>query len=152
MDNYRLPEELINNLKARFPDIEVDGNQVIVVQAKTVALLMETLKSDPDLHFDFLSNITAVDYSDLFEVIYNLISLDRGYTLMIKVKLTDKENPEVPSLCSLWSGADWQEKEVYDLMGVNFTGCPGHPTRILLQDEFEGHPLRKDFQWEGGRE
>jgi len=152
VDNYRLPEELIKKLKMKFPSVEVAGNQVVTTQAGTVLSLMEMLKSDPDFHFDFLSNITAADYSDRFEVIYNLASLDHGYVLMVKVKLMDKKNPEVPSLCPLWSGADWQEKEVYDLMGINFTGCPGHPTRILLQDEFEGHPLRKDFQWEGGRE
>jgi len=132
--------------------VEVAGNQVVTVPAETVLPLMEMLKNDPAYRFDFLSNITAADYPDRFEVIYNLASFDHSYVLMVRVKLADKKNPEVPSLCPLWLGADWQEKEVYDLMGIHFTGYPGHPARILLEDEFQGHPLRKDFQWEGGRE
>ncbi len=152
MVNYQLPEELIQQLKEKFPSLEVAEGRAVIAPAEELPALMKELKENPDYDFNFLTNVTAVDYADRFEIVYNLISLERGYTLMVKVKLTDKENPAVPSLCPLFAGANWQEREVYDLMGINFTGYPGHPTRILLDDNFRGHPLRKDFQWEGGRE
>jgi len=69
---------------------------------------------------------------------------------MVKVKIEDKEEPAAPSLTPLWGGANWQEREVYDLFGITFTGHP-NLRRILLDDDFAGYPLRKDFEWEGGR-
>jgi len=150
--NYQLPEELLQQLKEKFPALEITGEQTVLAPAEELLALMKELKENPVYQFDYLTNVTAVDYADRFEVVYNLISLAYGYLLTVKVKLPDKDNPAVPSLCPLWGGADWQEKEVYDLMGINFTGYPGHPVRILLDDGFQGHPLRKDFQWEGGRE
>jgi len=148
--DYRLSTELLEQLKEKFPALEITGEQVIIAPAGDLFTLMQELKNA--YGFDFLTNVTAADYADRFEMVYNLISLTNGCLLMVKVPLPDKENPEVPSLCPLWAGAAWQEREVYDLLGINFTGYPGHPTRILLDDGFQGHPLRKDFQWEGGRE
>lgn len=150
MADYQLPAELLEQLKEKFPALEITGDQVMIAPAGDLFALMQELKNT--YGFDFLTNVTAADYADRFEVVYNLISLANGCLLMVKVPLPDKENPAVPSLCPLWAGAEWQEREVYDLLGINFTGYPGHPTRILLDDGFQGHPLRKDFQWEGGRE
>ncbi|WP_341473835.1 NADH-quinone oxidoreductase subunit C [Desulfofundulus thermobenzoicus] len=152
MANYELSAELMERLKEKFPGVEVAGEGMLQVPAGDLVPLMAELKNNPDYCFDYLTNLTAVDFKDHFMVIYNLVSLTRNHTLMVKVKVEDRENPAVPSLCPLWSGAAWQEREVYDLLGINFTGYPGHPTRILLDDSFQGHPLRKDFQWEGGRE
>lgn len=152
MANSQLPAELIQALQEKFPGIEVMENQNIIVPKDDLIPFMTEIKENPDYALDFLTNLTGADYKDRFESVYNLISFTHGYTLMVKVKIEDKDNPTVPSLCPLWGGADWQEREIYDLMGIVFTGYPGHPTRIFLRENFEGHPLRKDFKWEGGRE
>lgn len=152
MADYKLPEKCITALKNKFPGIEVDDKQDVIVPAADLVSFMTELQKHSDYSMDYLTNLTAVDYEDGFQLIYNLVSLTHGYTLMIKVKISDRENPEIPSLSPHWGGAIWQEREVYDLMGINFTGYPDHPTRILLDDDFEGYPLRKDFQWESCRE
>ncbi|MFZ5596290.1 MAG: NADH-quinone oxidoreductase subunit C [Bacillota bacterium] len=152
MADYMLPPELMEALKNKFPGMEVNEKGDVCIPAGDLIPFMTEVKESPDYAMEYLTNLTAADYEDRFEVVYNLVSLVHGYTLMVKVKIEDKEKPEVPSLCPLWGGANWQEREVYDLMGIVFTGYPGHPTRILLDDNFEGHPLRKDYQWEGGRE
>lgn len=151
MASNQLPEQLVKDLTEKFPGIEVSEQQTVTVAGDELIPLITELKDNPDYDFNFLTNLTGVDHPEHFETVYNLVSFTHGYTLMVKAKL-DKEKPEVPSLCSLWKGANWQEREIYDLMGIVFTGYPGHPTRILLDDGFEGHPLRKDFQWQGGRE
>jgi NADH-quinone oxidoreductase subunit C len=148
----KLPAELVEVLKNKFSGIEVQENQDIFVPVGDLIPFMTEIIENPDFAMDYLTNLTAADYDAYFEMVYNLISMNHGYTLTVKVKLEDKKNPQVPSLCPLWEGANWQERETYDLMGIVFTGYPGHPTRILLDDCFKGHPLRKDYQWEGGRE
>jgi len=148
----KVPTELIEALQSKFSGMEVLENQSIIIPADNLITFMTELKENLDFAMDYLTNLTAVDYQDRFEAVYNLVSITHGYTLMVKVRISDKEKPEVPSLCPLWKGANWQEREIYDLMGIVFTGYPGHPTRILLDECFKGHPLRKDFEWEGGRE
>ncbi|WP_347487829.1 NADH-quinone oxidoreductase subunit C [Desulfoscipio sp. XC116] len=152
MADYKLPAEQLKALKSKFPGLEVLESQDVIVPLADLTPFMTEIKENPDYAMDFLTNLTGVDYQDRYEMVYNLASLTQGYTLMVKVIIEDKKKPEVSSLCPLWMGANWQEREVYDLMGIVFTGYPGHPTRILLDEYFEGHPLRKDFQWEGGRE
>lgn len=152
MANNQLPEELVQALQEKFPGMEVLENQTVYVSGEDLIPFMTEVKENPDYALDFLTNLTGADYEDRYEAVYNIVSFTHGYTMMVKVKLTDKKNPSVPSLCPLWGGADWQEREIYDLMGIYFTGYPGHPTRIFLLENFKGHPLRKDFQWEGGRE
>jgi NADH/F420H2 dehydrogenase subunit C len=98
--------------------------------------------------YDYLSAVTGVDYPDRFEVIYHLYSMkERKGALIVKVSAS-KEEPKVPSVTSLWPGANFQEREVYDLMGIRFAGHPDLK-RILLWEGYEGHPLRKDFPIEG---
>ncbi|MBO8137737.1 MAG: NADH-quinone oxidoreductase subunit C [Desulfotomaculum sp.] len=103
-----------------------------------------------EYEFNYLTDETAVDYGDYFEVIYNLSRVPQGDILMVKTKV-DKEKAEVPSVFEVWPGAIWFEREIFDLLGIKFTNHPDL-RRILLDDSFEGHPLRKDFQWVGGRE
>ncbi|MCL6634942.1 MAG: NADH-quinone oxidoreductase subunit C [Peptococcaceae bacterium] len=141
---------LVAELKEKFPGIEVDEKLAVTVPAGDLVALMQELKDNPEYDFNYLTNLTAVDYPENFVVVYNLVSFCHGYTLMVKVK-ADKEDPQVPSLVPLWGGANWQEREVYDLFGIVFAGHP-NLKRILLDDGFEGHPLRKDFQWVGGRQ
>lgn len=96
-----------------------------------------------EMGFDQLSVITGIDYQDRFEVIYNFFSYKKKENLVLKVIL-DHDAPAVDSLASLWKGADWLERETYDLVGVKFTGHP-NLTRILLPEGWQGHPLRKDY-------
>jgi len=150
--DYSIPGELMEALKNKFPGMEIQENLDVIVPAADLIAFMNEIKDNQDYAMDFLTNLTGADYKDRFEMVYNLVSMTHGYTLMVKVKIEDKEKPEIPSLCPIWGGANWQEREIYDLMGIVFTGYNGHPTRIFLDDNFKGHPLRKDFKWEGGRE
>lgn len=96
--------------------------------------------------YDYLSMVTSVDWPGYFEVVYHLYSVTQPKDgLVLKVRLPDKANPVVPSLTPVWPGADFQEREVYDMMGIRFTGHP-NLRRILLWEGFEGWPLRKDFK------
>ncbi|TMW72174.1 NADH-quinone oxidoreductase subunit C [Alteribacter natronophilus] len=101
------------------------------------------LHDDPELKFNFLSCLTGIDYEEHMEVVYNLYSIPHNQYLYVKVK-TPRDNPEVQSVQPVWKTADWLERETYDLLGISF---PGHRNlkRILLEDDWEGHPLRKDY-------
>ncbi|WP_078578949.1 NADH-quinone oxidoreductase subunit C [Salipaludibacillus agaradhaerens] len=101
------------------------------------------LRDDKALQFDFLSCVTGVDYDEHMEVIYNLYSTTHDHYLYLKV-IASKEKPIVHSAEPVWKSADYMERETYDLLGIDF---PGHwrLKRILLDDEWEGHPLRKDY-------
>ncbi|MQF84882.1 MAG: NADH-quinone oxidoreductase subunit C, partial [SAR202 cluster bacterium] len=108
--------------------------------------VLKFLKETSGFSFDLLSSITAVDYIDHFEVVYQLKSLITLSKATIKVKLGfgREDQPEIDSAYNLWKGADFQEREVFDLMGIHFVNHP-NLKRILLWDGFPGHPLRKDF-------
>ena len=99
----------------------------------------------------YLSNITAVDFIDagIFELVYHLYQLEGGPALVIKTRVP-RDTPVVPSISSFWQGAQLQEREAYDLFGVDF---PGHPDlrRVYMWDEFEGFPMRKDFPKQGDK-
>ena len=106
-----------------------------------------------DLEYDYLSAITAVDWRDRIEMVYHLYSFNyykHPSAVVLRVDLERPEYPEYPlcpSLTKLWPGALFQEREVYDLMGIKFVGHPDL-RRILLADDFPGHPLRKDFEFD----
>lgn len=97
------------------------------------------------LGYDYLSMVTAVDWPDRIEVIYLVFSLQHSHGVYLKVNLPREDLPDCPSLTTVWPGAEFQERETYDLMGINFVGHPDL-TRILTEDDFPGHPLRKDFR------
>jgi NADH-quinone oxidoreductase subunit C len=102
------------------------------------------LKMTLALDFDFLDMVTAVDYVNHFELVYRLLSLKNNYWVSLKVKC-DRNKPVVPSLANLWQGANLQEREIYDLFGIEFSGHPDM-RRIVLWEGYAGHPLRKDFK------
>jgi NADH-quinone oxidoreductase subunit C len=114
-----------------------------IVPPEQLLAVCRMLRDDPELKFDYPGSITAIDYLDYFEIVYQLRSFTHHHDVNLKCR-TEREVATVPSVVPVWPGADFQEREIYDLMGVTFTGHP-NPTRILLWDEFEGHPLRKDF-------
>ncbi|WP_313516674.1 NADH-quinone oxidoreductase subunit C [Sphingobacterium sp.] len=109
------------------------------------------LRDNENCYFDFLANITAVDYfpQEYFELVYNLTSIPFQKQLTLKVKLDAgrdlNELPEIPSVSEVWRTADWHEREAYDLMGIFFTGHPDL-RRILMPEDWVGYPLRKDYQ------
>lgn len=139
--------QVMQEIKNKYPDVEVTENSLLI----PVKLLLPVLKELRDQYkYNFLTNETAVDYNEYFEVIYNINALPGGETLMVKTRI-DRESPEVPSAFEVWPGAIWQEREIYDLLGITFVDHPDM-RRILLDDEFEGHPLRRDFKWVGGRD
>ena len=120
------------------------GEAAIIVTPQSLFDVAQFLKNTSGLDFDYLANLTAVDYLDYFEVVYNLVSLKHNHSLVLKTRCYDRGNPVVPSVVSLWRGADFQEREVYDLMGITFEGHP-NLKRLLLWDGFVGHPLRRDY-------
>ncbi|ACV62091.1 NADH dehydrogenase (ubiquinone) 30 kDa subunit [Desulfofarcimen acetoxidans DSM 771] len=136
----------IEELKGKYPQISVSEQQIITVPIYILLDFMFDLRDN--YAFDFLTNETAVDYPDQqkFEVIYNLNSTTYHDCLFVKAEV-DRENPEIPSIFPVWGGANWQEREVYDLLGIVFTDHP-NLKRILLDDAFDGYPLRRDFKWE----
>ncbi|HEX7594056.1 MAG TPA: NADH-quinone oxidoreductase subunit C, partial [Anaerolineae bacterium] len=135
--NANDPQSLADQIKAQYPDaVESASAQGIVIKRDRLIDVARFLKSTPGLSFDYLSNLTSVDWSDRFEVVYQLSSIARGGApITLKVN-AERENPTVPSLVSVYRGADFQEREVYDMMGVRFTGHP-NLRRILMWEGFE---------------
>ena len=138
-------EQAAQKIAERFPDAIVQSSEnTIIVKDDSLFQVAQFLKTTPGLDFDYLHNITAVDYLDYFEVIYHLASIKHNHSLVLKTRSHSRENPTVPSVVSLWRGADLQEREVYDLMGINFSEHP-NLKRIFLWEGFQGHPLRRDY-------
>ena len=139
-------KEIASQLNEKFPDtIEEAGKDSVLVKSDSLVPVAAYLKDTDGLKFEYLNYITAVDYYDYFEVVYQLTSLESNRSVVLKTRCYGRDNPAVPSLTGLWQGADLQEREIYDLMGVRFEGHP-NMKRIFLWDGFPGHPLRKDFQ------
>ncbi|MDA2913563.1 NADH-quinone oxidoreductase subunit C [Acidobacteriia bacterium AH_259_A11_L15] len=131
---------------------EFRGQLIGVVSAALIRDICDFLRSDPELRFDFLVDLTAVDRYPVeprFEIVYLLRSMKTGQRLCLKAPLTGKD-PRIDSLVPLWPAADMLEREVFDLFGVHFTGHPGL-RRIQMPDDWQGHPLRKDYPLEGDR-
>jgi len=122
---------------------EFRGEITIYIEKEEIFRALKFLKEEG---FDSLTDITAVDYPERdlrFEVVYHLYSMKRGERLRIKTLVGEKE-PILPSIIKIWKGANWLEREVYDMFGIKFEGHP-NLERILLWEGFPGHPLRKDF-------
>jgi NADH-quinone oxidoreductase subunit C len=128
------------------------GDTIVAVRRDRAHEVLAWLKSTPDQEYDYLTDVTAVDYRDPerpLEVVYQLRSLGRKADLRVKIPLEKSRPLEVDSVVDLWKGADWLEREVYDMFGVRFVGHPDL-RRILMWDTYaEGYPLRKDFPLRG---
>ena len=126
-------------------------NVRVVVAADKVHALLTTLKEQHG--FDMLVDITAVDYleyegaADRFGVVYCVLSTETGERLVVKTHVNDP-NPTLPTATNLWRGADWMEREVFDMFGITFAGHPDL-RRILMPEEFTSYPLRKDYPLKG---
>jgi len=132
--------------------IEFRGETTVVVPRQHLISAVEFLAGEPSLKFSFLSDLSGVDRFPLeprFEVNYHLLSIEKRLRLRLKVKLSSAD-PVVHSVTGVWPTANWHEREVFDMFGVQFEGHPDL-RRILMPDEWEGHPLRKDYPTEGYR-
>ncbi len=140
-------EELKASLEHALPGVAlaVDG-QALAVQPKDLAAVCRHLQHHAPLSMDYLANLTAVDYPSerRMDVVYHLYSMSQKHgPIVLRVRL-DRDNPVVASATPLWRGAEFQEREVYDLFGVRFEGHPDL-RRILMWEGFKGHPMRKDY-------
>lgn len=143
-----LSEFIEKAIRDAFPDAvlessEVDGVLNIKLDPGALAAVCEKLRCDAALGFDYLADVTAIDWQDRIEVVYRMTALATNSRIVLRVDL-DRARPEVDSVTPVWLGADYQEREVYDLMGVVFRGHPDL-RRILLPEDWEGYPLRKDY-------
>jgi len=137
--------EVGERIGQRVPEAVVEATpQSVVVQAEKLVAVATYLRDDGELDLCFLIGVTAVDHFDHFELVYHLQSLSHNHVLTLKTRALDYKSPKVPSLISVWRGAELQEREVYDLMGIRFAGHPDL-RRVFLWEGFPGHPLRKDW-------
>ena len=144
---------LIEKLKERLGDAIVAaesarGEETIVIGRDSVPEVMRRLRDEADFAFDFLADLTAVDWltrTPRFDVVYQLRSLSRGTALRVKAGI-DGAEPWAHSVAGLWKAADWFERECFDMFGIRFEGHPDL-RRILMYDSFEGYPLRKDYPY-----
>lgn len=149
------PGLLVDRLRDRFPGAvleaaEFRGEITVVVPADRIVEIALHLRDDPEADFDMLTVVTGTHYLGReydYEVLYHLKSIRRNHRLRLKVRV--REGDLVPSVTGVWSGADWPEREVFDLVGVRFSGHPDL-RRIIMPEDYPDHPLRKDFDVEGG--
>lgn len=141
---------MIGLIKSKFPEavqdtIEFRGETTLVVKPAALVDIATFLRDEPSLGFDLLSDVSAVDHFPArprFALNYHLYALEAARSLRLKVWL-DGETPSIASLTAVYPGANWHEREVYDLMGIRFESHPDL-RRIFMPDDFLGHPLRKD--------
>lgn len=144
------PEQIEQKLRERFGDailftrVGLNGLEAKVEPQRLVEIC-QFLRDDPELDFNFLRCISAVDWLNdgEFEVAYHLFSFRHRHEMVIKVRVP-RHTPRVPSVTSIWRTANWHEREAYDLMGIVFEGHPDL-RRIFLPEDWVGHPLRKDY-------
>ncbi|WP_258881519.1 NADH-quinone oxidoreductase subunit C [Paenibacillus sp. sptzw28] len=131
-----IEEAYINELNDHMPTIIVKGDRFMDVA--------RLFKSHNSLDCGYLRNVSGVDYETHLEVVYHLVSLSTKREYALKVK-TDREKPQVASAAPIWATANWNEREIFDLLGIDFTGHPDL-RRIMMPDDWVGHPLRKDYE------
>lgn len=138
-------EDLAGYIRDADPEaLEHWDERDVVIRPDYVAHVCRYLNGTAGLEFNYLNAISAVDYVEYFEVVYHLTSMIHNHSATLKTRIYDRETASVPSVLGIWHGADLQEREVWDLMGIEFTGHH-NLKRVLLWDGFPGHPLRKDY-------
>jgi NADH-quinone oxidoreductase subunit C len=153
MDNKALVQRAQEQLGSLLLDhTEQLGQLNLIVAREGIVAALQKLRDVVDFQFDFMMDLFGIDYLELggperFAVVYNLYSLAHGHRIYVKVFVPEND-PVVPSATSVYAAANWAEREVYDQYGLSFSGHPDL-RRIINPDEFEGHPLRKDFPPEG---
>ena len=146
-------EEIVEKVKASLTDAIQDtalpqGDAVIFVAPDCLQKLAAFLKDDPSLKFDYLSDVSGVDYLNeerepRFEAVYILYSIDHQHSIRVRVGI-DEDNPSVPTVSELWKGALYPEQELFDMFGIHIEGHPKNE-RLIMPKEWSGYPLRKDY-------
>ncbi len=144
-------QETVDALRARFPDavfdvIEAFGETTVVIDRDIIRQACAFLRDTPGLEYDFLADITGVDYypdEPRFAVCYHLYSLRHNRMVRLKVYVPE-DDAVVPSLIAEWPLVNWPEREIQDMLGIDFQGHPDK-RRLLMPEDWEGHPLRKDY-------
>ncbi len=162
------PIAIAELIKERFPEdvkdiMEFRGQVSVIVKKENIKDIMRYLHDTPELYFDFLEDLCGVDYlgrKDIrFEVVYHLYSMKHRHMIRIKAEVSE-EDPTIDSVVDIWAGANWHERECYDMYGIKFNGHPDL-RRILMPEDWEGYPLRKDYplksdlgemEWKGYKE
>lgn len=153
-----LAEATVAFLRDRFPNgvlkaSEHRGEMTVVVRPEIIADVCLALRDDKSLVYNYIADITAVDWSEReprYDVVYHLLSLATYAVVRLKVRVggEDTPDPEIPTVTTVWPGANWFEREIFDLFGIRFRGHPNQ-TRILMPQDWVGHPLRKDYPLTG---
>jgi NADH-quinone oxidoreductase subunit C len=138
-------EEIGHRIEQEFPGAVTEARpEWAEIEPEYLLRACTFVRDDRDLNLRFLSSLTGVDRIDRFEVVYHLLSVRLNQGATLRTRATERENPEVPSVVSVWRGAHLQEREAFDLLGIRFRGHPDL-RRIFLWEGFPGHPLRKDW-------
>lgn len=143
-ERLELIKSKLEEYNVQFTD--VNGTPAVITNPENVINVCNTLKSDGNISFEMLLDVLGIDNfkkEKRFEVVCSLYSLKFKDRIFVKVPL-DSKNPEMPSLTALWKGANWYERETYDMLGIVFTGHPDL-RRIYMPEDYEHYPLRKDF-------
>ncbi len=144
-------EKVLEKLQSNFPDSilmtnEFRGDLTVTLKKDDIIKVCQFLRDDEDLRFDSIRDIVGVDRyrpENRFELVYNLYSLVNNHRIFLKV-LVEEQDLKVPTVVGVWSGANWMEREAFDMFGIVFEGHPD-ARRIYMPEEFEHFPLRKDF-------
>ena len=148
--------QIADRIKERFPEEvlgvqEFRGQVSVTVKKGRILDIFRYLHDDPDLFLDYLVDVCGVDYlgkkETRFEVVYHLYSMKHRHALRVKAEVGD-DNPSIDSVVPIWAGANWHEREAYDMYGIIFEGHPDL-RRVLLPEDWEGYPLRKDYPLKG---
>lgn len=145
MTKALIGKEVAEKISGQLPGAVVGyDNSAVIIKSESVLDVCRFLNKTAGLDFDYLVNLTGVDYLDYLEVVYHLASLKHNHSIVLKTRCYDRQKPIVPSVTSIWQGADFQEREAYDLLGIHFEGHP-NLKRIFLWEGFQGYPLRRDY-------
>lgn len=137
--------KLALSINEAYPGKAIDWNDTDVwIDPEDLPTVARLLKKETGMDLATLTSISAVDYVEYFELIYHLLSMRKNQRAVVKIRTYGREKPIIPSVTDIWQGANLQEREIWDLMGIHFEGHP-NMKRILLWEGFAGHPLRKDF-------
>lgn len=140
-------DELKSSISAILPSATYDETGEflnVIIASEELLPLMNELRSKSEFDFDYLFCLTCIDWKDHLMMVYHLLSKTHNHTLVIKAKITDRENAEIETVCNIWRTAEMLEREVFDLFGVKFINHPDL-RRLFLTDDWNGYPLRKDY-------
>ncbi|MFI5222124.1 MAG: NADH-quinone oxidoreductase subunit C [Bacteroidia bacterium] len=143
MSNEELKQEILSNLSSATFDESGEFLNVLIGSEELFPLI-NTLRTKPELDFDYLFCLTCIDWKDHLMMVYHLLSKTHKHQLVIKAKIANRTNAEIETVCHIWRTAEFHEREVYDLFGVKFINHPDL-RRLFLDEDWPGHPLLKDY-------